>query len=150
MEIFWMSLECCTFYILCITWLHKKLLCFKIDLFLASFEHYECYWVEGVAYHSCLSTLTLDTPVYHPTLGSHPYPNHRALCENTCQVTTPPYPHPHLYHVPTPPASLQLYNLIEPDGTRVGFQTVWNLFMTRRAINCHYLCPKWVYTASFR
>ena len=33
---------------------------------------------------------------------------------------------------------------------RVGFQTVWNLFMTRRVINCHKVCPKPVYTASFR
>ena len=27
----------------------------------------------------------------------------------------------------------------------VGFQTVWNLLMTRRIINCHKLCPKPVY-----
>ena len=33
---------------------------------------------------------------------------------------------------------------------RVGFQTVWNLFMTRCVINCHKLCPKPVYTDSFR
>ena len=33
---------------------------------------------------------------------------------------------------------------------RVGFQTVWNLFMTRRVINCHKLCLKPVYTASLR
>ena len=36
-----------------------------------------------------------------------------------------------------------------PKG-RVGFQTVWNLFMTRSVINCHKLYPKPVYATSFR
>ena len=33
---------------------------------------------------------------------------------------------------------------------RVGFQAAWNLFMTRRVINCHKLYPKPVNTTSFR
>ena len=33
--------------------------------------------------------------------------------------------------------------------SRAGL-AVWNVFMTRRVINCHKLCPKQVYNASFR
>ena len=33
---------------------------------------------------------------------------------------------------------------------KVGFQTVWNQCMTKRVIKCHKLCPKLVYTDSFR